>query len=296
MLKLIACALNFSQGKDKSVIEKIVAAAQDVRVLDVASDPDHNRTVLTFLGEPGAVGRAALAISAKAVELIDLRRHRGGHPRMGAVDVIPFVPIRGVSMEECVSLAQEVGRRIGAEMAVPVYLYEAAATVPQRRDLAQVRRGEFEGLAQKMQDPAWRPDYGPALPHPTAGAVAVGARPYLVAFNVNLGTDRVETAKEIARSIRERDGGLPHVKALGIKLAERDLVQVSINLVDPYSTPLWQVFEAVKVQAARLGVSVVSSEIVGLVPLGVLAESARHYLQLEGFQPDQILETHLLEE
>lgn len=296
MAKLLECALNFSEGRREDVIQAIVGAAQGVRVLDVSSDKDHNRTVLTFVGSPEAVADAAFRISAKTVELIDMNQHRGAHPRMGAVDVIPFVPLGQASMEEAVEVARRVGQRLGDELGIPVYLYEEAATRPERRNLADVRQGEYEGLAQKLADPKWRPDFGPDRPHPTAGATAVGARIYLVAYNVNLGTSDVHIAQAIACAIRAKTGGLQNVKALGVMLQERNLAQVTMNVVDPFHTPLYRVLEMVRMEAARYGVSVVGSEIVGLVPLTVILETARYYLQLENFRDDQVLEARLWEE
>jgi len=293
MAKLVECALNFSEGQRADVIEEIVAAAKNVRVLDVAPDASHNRTVLTFVGQLREAGEAACAVTARAVRLIDMNGHRGEHPRMGAVDVIPFVPLQNTTMQEAVSLAQEVGRRIGTELRVPVFLYEAAATRPERRNLANIRRGEYEGLTEKLRDPEWVPDYGPGAPHPTAGATVVGARTYLVAFNVNLGTPDIGIAKQVARALRSRTGGLSNVKAIGVSLAERGIVQVSMNLVDPLRTPLHRVFELVRLEAERYGVPVVGSEVVGLLPLRVVADTARHYLRLEDFEDAQVLETRL---
>nr|MBC7245987.1 glutamate formimidoyltransferase [Chloroflexota bacterium] len=296
MVKLLECALNFSEGRREEVICAIVAAAKGVRVLDVASDKDHNRTVLTFVGSPETAAEAAFRVSAKAVERIDMNQHRGAHPRMGAVDVIPFVPLGQASMEEAIAVARQVGQRLGEELGIPVYLYEAAATCPQRRNLADVRQGEYEGLPQKLADPKWKPDFGPDRPHPTAGATAVGARIYLVAYNVNLGTSDVRVAKAIARALRAKTGGLQNVKALGVMLQERNLAQVTMNVTDPFQTPLYRVLEMVRIEAARYGVPVVGSEIVGLVPLTVILETVRYYLQLENFRDDQVLETRLWEE
>jgi glutamate formiminotransferase len=296
MAKLVECALNFSEGRRTDVIQAIAAAAQEVRVLDVSSDKDHNRTVLTFVGSPEAAAKAAFCITAKAVDLIDMNQHRGAHPRMGAVDVIPFVPLGQTSMEEAIATARQVGQRLGDELGIPVFLYEAAATRPERKNLADIRQGEYEGLVDKLADPQWKPDFGPDHPHPTAGATAVGARIYLVAYNVNLGTADIEIARLVARALRARTGGLHNVKALGVMLKERNLAQVSMNVVDPFQTPLYRVLELVRLEAARYGVSVVGSEIVGLVPLSVIVETARYYLQLEGFKDDQVLETRLWEE
>jgi glutamate formiminotransferase len=296
MAKLLECALNFSEGRRADVIAALVAAAQGVRVLDVSSDVDHNRTVLTFVGRPEAVAEAAFQVSAKAVELINMNQHRGQHPRMGAVDVIPFVPLGQATMGDALAAARAVGQQLGELLGVPVFLYEEAATRPERRNLADVRRGEYEGLPEKLADPEWQPDFGPRQPHPTAGATAVGARIYLVAYNVNLGTADIGIAKAIARAVRAQTGGLHNVKALGVMLEERQLAQVTMNVVDPFATPLYRVLELVRLEAARYGVPVVGTEIVGLVPLSVVVEAARYYLQLEGFGDDQVLETRLWEE
>ncbi len=295
MAKLIECALNFSEGRRAEVIAEIAAAARGVRVLDVASNPDHNRTVLSFVGGPQAVAEAACAVAAAATRLIDMRQHRGAHPRMGAVDVIPLVPLADSTMEEAVELARSIGTRLAGELALPVFLYEEAASRPERRNLATVRQGEFEGLAARLATEEWRPDLGPQSPHPTAGAVAVGARRFLVAYNVNLGTGDVEIARRIARAVRAKDGGLAAVKAIGLALSEAGRTQVSMNVVDPFATPLYRVFELVRLEAGRYGVPVIGSEIVGLVPLAVLAETARYYLRLAGFSDSQILEARLWE-
>jgi glutamate formiminotransferase len=293
MTKLLECALNLSEGNRETLIQSIAAAAQGVHILDVQSDRDHNRTVLTFIGSPEAAAQAAFAVSAKAAELIDMNLHHGAHPRMGAVDVIPFVPLGDATMEDAIATARQVGKRLGDELGIPVYLYEEAASCPEHRNLADVRHGEYEGLAQKLADPEWKPDFGPAHPHPTAGATAVGARIYLVAYNVNLGTPSIEIARAIARALRAKTGGLQHVKALGIMLKDRNQAQVSMNVVNPFQTPLYRVLEAVRMEAARYGVAVTGTEIVGLVPLAVMLESARYYLQLEAFADDQVLETRL---
>jgi glutamate formiminotransferase len=296
MARLLECALNFSEGQRADVIQALVAAAQGVRVLDVASDGDHNRTVLTFVGTPQAAAEAALQVTARAVERIDMNQHHGAHPRMGAVDVIPFVPLGQASMADAIATARQVGQRLGAELGIPVYLYEEAATRPARKNLADVRQGEYEGLPQKMTNPEWTPDFGPVRPHPTAGATAVGARIYLVAYNVNLGCSDIAVARAIARALRAKTGGLHNVKALGVMLEQRQQVQVSMNVVDPFQTPLYRVLEVVRLEAARYGVPVAGTEIVGLVPLSIIVETARYYLQLEGFQDEQVLETRLWEE
>jgi len=298
-MKLVESVPNISEGRDKRKIEAIVAAVraiQGVALLDVDPDPDHNRTVITFVGQPEAVEEAILRLVGKAVELIDLRQHRGEHPRMGAVDVIPFVPIRGVTMEECIELSRRVGEQIWSSFEVPVYLYERSATRPERRDLAEIRKGEFEGFSTKIQEPKWAPDFGERRVHPTAGVVAVGARPPLIAFNVNLGTSDLEVAKKIAKAVRGSSGGLRYVKALGFALEERGIVQVSMNMTDYEKTPLFRALELIKREAARYGVPVVGSEVVGLVPQKALNMVAEFYLQLEDFKEGQILENRIAEE
>ncbi|MBP2020183.1 glutamate formiminotransferase [Symbiobacterium terraclitae] len=294
---LVQCVPNFSEGRRPEVIEAIAGAiaAQGVRVLSVSADADHNRCVITFVGEPGAVAQAAIRGAEVAMRLIDLNQHRGNHPRMGAVDVIPFVPISGCDMADCVALARRVGEALG-NMGLPVFLYEEAATRPDRRNLADVRRGEFEGLREQIGvDPAKKPDFGPEKIHPTAGCTAVGARMPLIAFNVNLGTSDLSIAKKIAKAVRGSSGGLVHCKALGIPLADRGQVQVSMNMVNYKETPLHRAFELIKLEAERYGVPVVGSEIVGLVPVDALVGVARHYLRLEGFKSDQVLEKRLVE-
>ena len=293
--KLVECPLNFSEGQRRDVIEAIAEAARrpGVQVLDMSSDADHNRSVITFIGEPAAMQESAFAIVARARELIDLRQQRGTHPRIGAVDVVPFVPVRGASMTECVQMARATGERIGRELQIPVYLYEQAASAPHRRDLADIRQGEFENLAAKMEHPLWAPDFGPDAPHPSAGAVVIGARTYLIAYNVYLGSKDIRIAKAIARSVRYRDGGLANVKALGMFIKERDMIQVSMNLVDPLRTPMYRVVEAVRAEAARYGVPVVESELIGLLPLEALVETARYYLQLHNLRSEHVLENRL---
>lgn len=294
MSKLIECVPNISEGRDAGVIERVVDAARAIpgcALLDVEADASHNRSVITFIGEPKAVEDAAVALTKAAAREIDLTRHTGEHPRMGAVDVIPFIPIRGVTMEDCVALSREVGRRIAEEADVPVFLYEASATAPHRRNLADIRKGQFEGMAQKVAQPEWTPDFGGSRVHPTAGVVAVGARMPLVAFNINLGTGDLSIAKAIAKIIRQSSGGLSHVKALGVMLAERGIAQVSINMTDYTKTPLYRVVEMVRFEAARYGVAVTGTEIVGLTPMNALIDSAVYYLQLEHFSRDkQVLE------
>jgi glutamate formiminotransferase / 5-formyltetrahydrofolate cyclo-ligase len=270
-----------------------VRAVTGVRLLDASSDPAHNRSVLTLAGDAGSLKSAVLGLVGAAVERIDLRTHRGEHPRLGAVDVVPFVPIEGVTMAECVTLAKETAAEVAARYKVPVFLYEEAAAAPARRNLEDIRRGEFESLAAKMASPDWAPDFGPSQPHPTAGAIVMGARMPLIAFNINLATDRLDVAKKIASAIRHSSGGFRFVKAIGIALADRGIVQVSINLTNHEKTPIHRVFDAVRLEAQRHGVTVLESEIIGLTPQAALVSAAEHYLQLTGFSSKQILENRL---
>lgn len=295
---IVECIPNFSEGRRPEIIEAIAMAIEacGVKLLSVSPDADHNRTVVTFVGGPEQVARAAVRGAEVASRLIDLNHHRGNHPRMGAVDVIPFVPIAGCDMKDCVALAHQVGAEIGNTLGIPVFLYEEAATASARKNLADVRRGEFEGLRDRIGNDSDRvPDFGPTAIHPTAGCVAVGARMPLIAFNVNLGTDDLEIAKKIAKAVRGSSGGLVGCKALGIPLAERNQVQVSMNMVNYKETPLHRAFELVRIEAERYGVPVVGSEVVGLVPIDALIGVARHYLRLEGFKSDQVLEKRLVE-
>jgi glutamate formiminotransferase len=296
--RLIECVPNFSEGRDRQRIEMLVAAMNAVKgawLLDLHSDEDHNRSVVTLAGEPEAVAEAALRGVAKAAELIDLRHHSGEHPRIGAIDVLPFVPIEGVTMENCVALARHAGAEIWAQHQIPVYFYEEAAVRPERKRLESVRRGEFEYLRDEVLRNADRaPDVGGPALHPSAGAVAVGARKFLIAFNINLDTPDLSIAKKIARLIRASSGGLPHVKAIGVELRERRLAQVSTNLTDFEQTPIRRVFEAVRLEAARERCGVHSSEIVGLVPRKALDLNEAAHLQLENFVPaNKILEDRL---
>ncbi len=300
MRQIVECVPNFSEGRREGVVDEIagaIRAAGGVNVLDVQRDPDHNRSVITFVGAPQAVAEAAFAGVAKAAELIDLNEHEGEHPRMGAADVVPFVPIAGVTMEDCVEIANQVGERIGEELAIPVYLYEAAATRRERRNLADVRRGEYEAIRDEIgTNPERAPDYGPTRMGP-AGATAVGARPPLIAYNVNLGTDDLDIANRIARAVRHSSGGLRYVKALGFDIEERDIVQVSMNMTNYEKTPLFRVFHMIKREAERYGVPVIGSEVVGLTPANALFDTADFYLQLESFDRDlQVLENRLAEE
>ena len=298
MTKLVECVPNFSEGRRTEVVEAIANSARavkGVKLLDVEMDANHNRAVITFVGGIEAVKAAAFEAAKKAVQLIDMRVHKGEHPRIGALDVLPFVPITA-TMDECVAAAKEVGARIARELDVPVYLYGEAATVPERRDLPNVRRGEYEGLKADIEkDPSRKPDFGPSRIHQTAGASVVGARPILIAYNINLDTKDAKVASAIAKKVREKDGGFPAVRALGFELKDRGMSQVSMNLLNYKITPMWKVFDAVKAEAERAGVRIVGSEIVGLVPLEALAECADRYLKLENFRIEQTLEVRIWE-
>ena len=295
-MALIECVPNVSEGRRPHVVTAIAAAVsqvEGVRLLDRSSDEAHNRSMLTFAGAADAVQQAVMALFAAALDLIDLRHHSGAHPRLGAVDVVPFIPLAGATMAQCVALATETASMVAARFQLPVYLYEEAAATPDRRNLADIRRGEFEGLAAKMATPGWTPDYGPAHPHPSAGATVIGARAPLIAFNVNLATDRLDIAKAIAAAVRHSSGGLPFVKALGIALPERGMVQVSMNLTNFEQTPIIRAFEAVRREAGDRGATVVESEIVGLVPEAALPPEPEQALRLAGFRADQVLERRL---
>jgi len=296
MIQIVECVPNFSEGRDKSKIDEIVKEISkvEVQILDVEMNPDHNRAVVTFIGEPEKVLEAAFLGTKKASELIDLTKHKGEHPRIGATDVIPFVPISNISTEECVILAKRLAKRVAEELKIPVYLYEAAATRPERENLANIRKGEFEALKVEIEtNPERFPDFGEPKIHPTAGATVIGARFPLIAYNINLNTSDVTIAKNIARAIRFKDGGFRYAKALGFELKEKNLAQVSINMTNYLQTPLYRVFEVVKSEAQRYGVSIRESEIVGLVPEKALVDTALYYLQLNQFNENQILEHHL---
>jgi glutamate formiminotransferase len=295
-MAVIECVPNVSEGRREDVINKLaddLRAIPGMRVLDVQSDAAHNRSVFTLAGDAAALTAGIPTLFEGAIAAIDLTGHQGEHPRLGAVDVTPFIPIEGVTMAECVTLAKSIAQTVSERFSLPVYLYEEASSNPGRKNLEDIRRGEFEGLAEKMAQPGWAPDFGPATPHPTAGASVIGARMPLIAYNINLNTNRLAVAKKIAAAIRMSSGGLRYVKAIGIPLEDRGLVQVSINLTNYEKTPIFRVFDLVKREAARYGVSVVESEIVGLVPAAALRQSVEYYLQLEGFSGDQVLENKL---
>ena len=293
-MPLIECVPNVSEGRRADVIAALGAAiaAPGIHMLDRSSDPSHNRTVYTFAGEPGPLRDAVLRLFAAAVEAIDLRSHDGVHPRIGAVDVVPFVPLRDVTLEECVSLAKSTAALVGERIQVPVFLYEEAATNDERRSLSDIRRGGVNGMALRMKQPAWRPDFGPHQPHPTAGATAIGARPILIAYNVNLASNRLGVAKRIASVIRASSGGLVHVKALGLQL-DHGVVQVSMNLTNYKETSMTTVFDAIVREAAADGVRILESEIVGLVPRDALPADPARRLKLRAEDLDRVLETRL---
>ncbi len=298
MNKIIECVPNFSEGRDKLIVEKIADAFRtkdDVKLLDYSSDKDHNRSVITVVGEPEALKDAVIEAIGVAIELINLNKHSGQHPRMGAVDVVPFIPIKNVTMDEAITLSKEVGKIVGEKYNLPVFLYEKSATQLHRENLANVRKGEFEGLKDKMLSSDWKPDFGPLHPHPTAGAVAVGARMPLVAYNVNIGTSNIEIATAIAKKVRHIGGGLKFCKAMGVELKERGITQVSMNLTDFTKTSIYRAHEMVRMEAKRYGVPVVGGEVIGLVPMEALVDSAAYYLGLENFSINQVLEAKLME-
>jgi glutamate formiminotransferase len=295
-MAIIETIPNVSEGRRPEVVGRMAAAITQtpgVRLLDSSSDPSHNRSVFTIVGDAPSLKAATLALFEVAVETIDLRTHQGEHPRLGAVDVVPFVPIEGATTEDCVGLAKDVAATVAERFAVPVYLYEDASQNAARKNLEDIRRGEFEGLAAKMSTPGWVPDFGPAQPHESAGASVIGARMPLIAYNINLNSDRLDVAKKIAAAVRHSTGGLRFVKAMGVMLEDRKIAQVSMNLTNYQKTPIFRVFEMVKREAERYGVSILESEIVGLVPSAALLSTAEYYLQIEGFSGNQVLENKL---
>lgn len=296
-MRLIECIPNISEGRDQQKIALIaeeVKKHKGVRLLDCSSDKDHHRSVFTFIGEPKAIEDAAFSLALKALDLIDMREHKGSHPRLGAVDVVPFVPVQGVEMKEAIRIAYAFGKRLG-ERGVPVFFYEEAATRPERRDLPSIRKGEYEGLAERLKNPEWKPDAGPDQFKPKSGATVVGARFPLVAYNVNLKTKDLFLAKAIAKKIRFKDGGFPHVRAMGVDLREKGMVQVSMNLTDYRVTNIPKVYEFIKEEALKEGVEIESSEIVGLIPMGALESVSQHYLKCESFSVRQVIEQQILE-
>jgi len=297
MKRIVECVPNFSEGRRPEVVDRIVkamAAVEEIKVLDIKSDEDHNRSVITLVGPPEAITDAAFSGIAQAAELIDLNKHVGEHPRMGAADVVPFVPVRGVTMDDCVALARKLGERVGGELKIPVFLYEAAATRPERRNLADVRKGQFEGLRELIgKDPARKPDFGPEKIHPTAGAIAIGAREFLIAFNVNLASPNLALAKEIAKKIRESSGGMPCVKAIGLMLGNLNVAQVSMNLINYRVTPVRKVFDAIRAEVEKAGEKIRNSELIGLAPQAAICPKDMEHLKIDDFDPKQIIENRL---
>jgi len=297
MKEIIECVPNISEGRNKDVIEEVIENLKqtNVKLLDYSSDPDHNRTVITFAGDRDSVKKGAVQVAKDAVRMIDLRKHTGTHPRMGSVDVIPFIPIKNVTMYDCVNLSKEVAEIISSELNVPVFLYAESATRESRRLLPEIRKGEFEGFFEKIKDPLWEPDYGPKEVHSSAGVTAVGAREFLIAYNINLNTKDINVAKRIARSIRESSGGLRFIQAKEMMLEDKGCVQVSINLLNYKKAPIYRVFEIVKMEAQRYGISVLESELVGLMPMRAALESLAYYIQLPELSEDSIVETKIYE-
>ena len=296
-MKALMCVPNISEGTDLTIVEKVVDAirsAPGVMLLDYSSNADHNRSVITYIGRPEAVVAASKELTKTALGLIDMTRQKGSHPRQGAVDVVPFIPIKGISEDEAVGIARDFGRYVGEELGVPVYFYEDAATRPERQSLAKVRVGQYEGLAEKIQKPGWEPDEGPAKFVPQSGSIQVSSRFPLVAFNVNLATTNLDIAESIAKSVRHINGGFRYVRAIGLALTDEGMVQVSMNLTHYEKTPIPLVAEAVKREAARYGVSVAGTELVGPVPLGAMGQVMTYYLQAHDFSMDQIIENALI--
>ena len=294
--KIVQCVPNFSEGTDLEKIEKIVAPLKNkegVKLVSYEADKDYNRVVVTVLGEPQAVKAAVLDAIGVATELIDLNHHKGEHKRMGATDVVPFIPIRNMSVEECIILSKEMGQAINDKFGIPVFLYEDSASAPHRINLAKIRRGEFEGMGEKIKEEEWGPDYGERKIHATAGVTAVGARFPLVAYNIDLDTDKIDVANAIAKAIRQSSGGLQYIKAGGVELKEKGITQVTMNITNYKKNPIYRVFEAVKMEAKRYGVNVLGSEVVGLCPMEALTETTEYYLGLHGFSPDKIIEWNL---
>ena len=292
---IMECVPNFSEGRDLAKVERIVDAfrgKEGVKLLDYSSDKDHNRTVVTVIGEIEPLGDAVIEAIGIAAQLIDLTHHQGEHPRMGAADVVPFIPIKNCTVQEADALAKRVGKEVAERFQIPSFLYEKSATAPHRENLAAIRKGQFEGMFEKMKLPEWKPDFGPDAPHPTAGVFAVGARMPLVAFNVNLDTPNLQIAKDIAVRVRHSGGGYAFIKAMGVMLEERHIAQVSMNLTDYTHTAVYRAYEAVKMEARRYGVNVVGTEIIGMVPMAALIDCAEYYLQVENFSMKQVLENN----
>ncbi len=298
MNKILECVPNFSEGRDLKKIEKIVEpfrGKDGVKLLDYQNDEDHNRSVVTAVGEPEALKAAVIESMGIAIKHIDMRSHQGQHPRMGAIDVVPFIPVKNVSVEEAVKISQATAREAAAKYELPIFLYEQSASRPERQNLATIRKGQFEAMAEKLAQPEWKPDFGPAQIHPTAGVTAMGARMPLVAYNVNLDTNQLEIADLIAKKVRHISGGLRYCKGIGIELKDRGIVQVSMNMTDYTKTALYRVFELIRIEARRYGVNVVGSEVIGLVPMEALIDTAAYYLGLENFSMEQVLEYRIYE-
>ncbi|MBS9776019.1 MAG: glutamate formimidoyltransferase [Fusobacterium sp.] len=297
MAKIVECVPNFSEGKDLEKIEKIVAPFKNnskIELLGVEPDKDYNRTVVTVMGDPDEVKKAVIASIGLATELIDMNSHKGEHKRMGATDVVPFIPIKEMTVEECNEISREVAKAVWEQFKLPVFLYEDTATAPNRVSLPSIRKGEYEGMAEKMKLEEWAPDFGERAPHPTAGVTAIGCRMPLVAFNINLDTDNVEIAKNIAKAIRFSSGGFKHIQAGPAEIKEKGIVQVTMNIKDFTKNPIYRIFETVKMEAKRYGVNVTGSEIIGAVPMAALTQSLEYYLGLEDFDESKVLETKLI--
>lgn len=298
MAKIIECVPNFSEGQNEAVINGLVSVAKSVggvTLLDHSSDASHNRSVFTLVGDEEGIQEVAFQLVKYASENIDMTKHHGEHPRMGATDVVPFIPIKDSSVEECIDISKKVAKRINDELDIPIFLYEDSASTPSRKNLAKVRKGQFEGMPEKLKEEEWAPDFGERKIHPTAGITAVGARMPLVAFNVNLDTDDITIANKIAKIIRASGGGFKYAKGIGVMLEDRNIAQVSMNMVNFEGTPLYRTFETIRMEAKRYGVNIIGSEIIGLTPAKAMIDCAEYYLQVEDFDySKQILENHLL--
>ena len=298
MKRIIECVPNFSEGRNVDKIEKIISpfrGKSGIKLLDYQRDYDHNRLVVTIVGEPKVLKTVLIEAMGNAIELIDMRKHQGQHPRMGAIDVVPLIPIKGVTMKEAIDVSEQVAKKVSEKYQLPVFMYEESATQPNRKSLATIRKGQFEGMAEKIRKPEWAPDFGPKTIHTTAGVTAIGARKPLVAFNVNIDTDNIEIADKIVKHVRHISGGLRYCKGIAVALKEKGIVQVSMNMTDYTQTALYMAFELVKREAKRYGVDVIGSEIVGLVPMAALIDTAVYYLGIEDFRIEQVLEQRIME-
>lgn len=298
MKKILECVPNFSEGRDLKKIEKIIEpfrGRDGVKLLDYQNDEDHNRSVVTVVGEPQRLETAVIESMGVAIDVIDMRAHTGQHPRMGAIDVVPFIPVKDITMDEAIEVSRAIAHKVADTYNLPIFLYEKSAKKTERQNLAVIRKGQFEGMPEKIKQPQWAPDYGPAQIHPTAGVTAIGARMPLVAFNVNLNTRHIDIANQIAKKVRHISGGLRYCKGIGIELKDRGIVQVSLNMTDYTQTALYRVFELIRIEAQRYGVNVIGSEIIGLVPMEALIDCAAYYLGLEDFTMAQVLEARIWE-